>query len=256
MRFARRALPALLLATPALAQGPGSAAPLRVLGTGAVEHPLHDLAAGFTRTTGRAIALETGNGGQVAARIRGGEGFDLVVNAAGALDALIAEALLDGSTRGELGRVRIGFAVRAGAPVPDIGTPEALRAALLAAPSIAHSDAAAGATTGRHILAMLETLGIAAEVDQRRMPFARGLTAVQAVADGRAAVVMTQTSEIVVVPGITLVGPLPESLQLVTPYVAAIPRRAADPAGARALLAALMGAEGRERFRAAGFSVG
>lgn len=252
----RRALLATLLATPALAPALAQPAPLRLLGTGAVEHPLHDLTEAFTLATGRAVTLETGNGGQVAARIRAGEGFDLVVNAAGALDALIAEGLLDGSTRGELGRVRIGLAVRAGAPPPGIATPEALRAALLAAPGIALSDAAAGATTGRHLLAMFERLGIAAEVAPRLLPFARGITAVEAVAAGRAALVMTQTSEIVVVPGITLVGPLPESLQLVTPYVAAVPRRASDPAAARALLASLVGSAGRERFRAGGFVVG
>jgi molybdate transport system substrate-binding protein len=249
----RRLLLASLLAAPVAAQ---DSPPLRVLGTGAVEHPLHDLTAAFSRATGQAVTLETGNGGQVAAQVRAGEGFDLVVNAAAALDAMVAEGLLDPATRMELGRVRIGLAVRVGTPPPDISTPEALRAALLAAPSIAHSDAAAGATTGRHILAMLESLGIAEAVAARRQPFTRGLAAAQAVAEGRAALVMTQTGEIVVVPGVALVGPLPESLQLVTPYVAAVPVRAAQPAAARALLAALTAEAGKARFRAAGFAVG
>ena len=242
---------ASLLAWPAIAQAPR----LRVLGTGAVENPLHEVATGFMRETGRTVTLATGNGGQVASRVRDGEALDVVINAAATLDALIAEGHLDGTTRTELGRIRIGLAVRQGSPAPDITTPDALRVALLAAPTIAHSDGGAGATTGRHILAMLDRLGIAAEVDARRRPFPRGLTAVQAVAEGRAAVVMTQISEIVVVQGATLVGPLPEELQLVTPYVAAVARRSGDPAGARALLAALSGATGRTAFTAAGCSI-
>ena len=251
-------LAGVISAAAASAQAQEAPPPLRVLGTGAVEHAVQDLAAAFSRTAGgRRVALETGNGGQVAARVRAGDAFDLVINAAAALDALIAEGLLDGASRRELGRVRIGLAVRQGAPVPDIATPEALRAALLAAPFIAHSDGATGATTGRHILALMERLGIAEEVAGRRMPFPRGLAAVRAVAEGRAALVMTQTSEIVVVPGVTLVGPLPEGLQLVTPYVGAVAMRAgADVAGAAALLAFLTGPDGRDRFRAAGFAVG
>jgi molybdate transport system substrate-binding protein len=92
---------------------------------------------------------------------------------------------------------------------------------------------------------LLERLGIAEAVAARRQPFPRGLAAAQAVAEGRAALVMTQTSEIVVVPGVTLFGPLPESLQPVTPCVAAVPLRAALAAEA-----------GKARFRAAGFAVG
>lgn len=247
---------ALLLAAIAPAAARAQPAPLRVLGTGAVESPTHQVIEAFARQSGRAVTLATGNGGQVAARVRSGEALDVVINAAAALDALIAEGHLDGETRTELGRMRIGLAVRRGAPLPEIATPEALRATLLAATEIAHSDGSAGATTGRHILVMLERLGIAAEVDARRRPFPRGLAAVQAVAEGGAGLVMTQISEIVVVPGVVLVGPLPESLQLVTPYVAAVARRSADPEAARALIAALTGPEGWAAFAAAGFSLG
>lgn len=244
-----------MLGGAARGQPASPAVPLKVLGIGAVEHAVRDLAEDFNRATGRAVTLETGNGGQVAARIRAGERFDVVLNAATTLDALIAEGRLDGTTRRELGRVRIGLAVRRGAPLPAIGSADALRAALLAAPSIAHSDGASGATTGRHILAMLEKLGIAQAVAARLMPFPRGLLAVQAVADGRAALVMTQTSEIVVVPGVVLVGPLPAALQLITPYVGAAVAGLPEGAAAREFLDHLAGSEGRARFRAAGFTV-
>lgn len=248
---------ALLLAA-ALAPLPALSQPLprlRVLGTGAVEGPAHEVVNAFTRETRRAVTLATANAGQVASRLRGGEPVDVVITSAALLDGLIAEDLLIPATRTELGRMRMGVAVRQGAPAPDIATPEALREALLAAASIAHSDGGAGATTGGHFLAVLDHLGIGAEVQPRRRPFPRGQMAVQAVAEGRAAIAVTQMSEIMSVPGAALVGPLPESLQLVTPYVAAVAKRSADPDGARALIAAMTAPAGRAAFTQAGFLV-
>ncbi len=245
------------------AQGnaPGNAQPspspaLRVLGTGAVEHPVHDLLPGFTQLTGRAVEHATGNAGAVAARLRGGEPWDLVLNSAAQIAALAQDGLVAGDGRRELGRMRIGLAVRQGAAAPEIGSPEALRAAILAAPAIAYSDGTRGATTGRHIDRLLAEWGIAEALRPRTLLFAQGLQAAQAVAEGRAALVMTQISELVVVPGLTLVGPLPEAVNLVTAYVGAVAVRAADPGGAAALLRHLTGPDGAARFRAAGFAVG
>jgi molybdate transport system substrate-binding protein len=232
------------------------APPLRVLGTGAVEHPVHDLIPGFTRATGRRVMQATGNAGAVAARIRAGEAADLVLNSAAQIEAMAREGLVWGESRAELGRMRIGLAVREGAPAPDIATPEALRAALLAAPVLAYSDGSRGATTGIHLDRLFASWGIAEALRPRSLLFQQGLAAVQAVAEGRAALVMTQISEIVAVPGVTLVGPLPEAVNLVTPYLGAVATRAADPAGAAALLQYLTGPEGAARFRAAGFAVG
>ena len=229
--------------------------PLRVICTGAVEHAVVDLLPAFTRHGGTPVVLATGNAGQVAGRVRSGERFDLVLNAAPTLDALIAEGRLDAATRTPVGEMRLAVAVREGAPLPDLGTADAVRATLLAADSIAHSDATSGATTGPHVLAMLERLGIAAVVAARRMPFPRGVSAAEAVAEGRATLVITQLSEIMVVPGLTIVGLLPEDLQLVTTYAGAVAVAAAQPAAARALLAFLTGPEARSRFREAGFSV-
>ena len=152
--------------------------------------------------------------------------------------------------------MRLGFGVRTGTALPDIATPDALRAALLAAKTIAMSDPKGGATSGKAIMAAYDSLGITSTVAGRLLPFERGSMGAEAVAAGRADLIVTQISEIIVVPGVTLVGPLPEALQLVTSYRAAIPRAASDPAGARDLLGALSGNAGRMRFEKAGFAVG
>ncbi|WP_198377427.1 molybdate ABC transporter substrate-binding protein, partial [Neoroseomonas rubea] len=232
------------------------AAPLHVLGTGAVAAATRDLAAAFTARTGRAVAFENANAGVVARRLREGEAADLVLNSASQVERLAAEGIVDGATRRELGRMLIGAAVRQGAALPDISTEAALRTAILAAPMIAHSDPATGATAGTHAARLIERLGIAEQMRPRTLVFPGGGAAVQAVADGRAALALSQVSEIIAVPGAVLVGPLPDSAQLVTAYLGAVHARAADRDGALAFLAHLTGPDGQARFRAAGFATG
>jgi molybdate transport system substrate-binding protein len=250
MKMQRRALlAALAMPLPALAE----AEPLRVLGTGAVAASVRDIATAFTARTGRAVALQTANAGVVARRLREGEAADLVLNSAAQISALGNAGLVAGDSVRELGRMLIGVAVRAGAPMPDISTEAALRAAILAAPVIAHSDPATGATAGTHAARLIERLGLNEAMRGRVLVFPGGGAAV---AEGRAAMALSQISEIIAVPGAALVGPLTDSAQLVTPYLGAIAARAADAEGARALLSALTGPEGQARFRAAGFAVG
>lgn len=251
--IARRALPALL-ATPALAQP----SPLRVLGTGATEGPIEELGHEFTRATGRVVVTATGNGGQVAARLRAGEAPDVVLNAAAAMDGLIQDGFATASSRRELGRMRLGLAVRAGVVTPDVSQAAGLGDFLRGATSIGVSDAATGATSGLHVLAVLDRLAVVPEAagGPRLAPFARGIAAVQAVARGEVFCVITQISEIVAVPDARLAAPLPDELQLVTPYVAAIPTRSPDPAAADQFIAMAAGPVGQALFRAAGFTIG
>lgn len=249
----RRALiAALALPGIALAQG----APLKVLGTGAVAASARDIATRFTAASGREVRLEIANAGMVARRLREGEAADLVLNSAAQITALAAAGLVDGASQRELGRMLIGVAVREGAALPDISSEAALRAAILAASAIAHSDPATGATAGSHAARLLDRLGLTEPMRGRVLIFPGGGAAVGAVADGRAALAISQISEIIAVPGAALVGPLPDSAQLITPYVGAIAAKATDAPGAQALLAALTSTEGQARFRAAGFAVG
>ncbi len=249
----RRALPGLasLLLPAAAAAQP---APLRVLATGAVEHALHDLLPGFTAAGGPPTALAIGNAGAVARRLRQGEAADLVINSAGQVAALQADGLLRPGTARELGRMRIGLAVRRGTPAPAIASVAELRAALLAAPALALSDPATGATTGVHLFRLMQDWGVLGTLRPRLQVFPQGTGAVQAVARGEAALVMTQISEILADSGVTLVAPLPEAANLVTPYAGAIAATATDAAGAAALLRHLTAEPARARFRQDGFA--
>lgn len=129
-----------------------------------------------------------------------------------------------------LGSSGVGIAVRAGAPKPDIGSVEALKRALVAARSVAHSKVGA---SGLYFVELLEKLGIAAQV--KRVVVERGPVGL-AVAAGDAELGVQQLCELEAVPGIDIVGPLPEPVQRVTHFCAAIPAKAANPQAASALM--------------------
>jgi molybdate transport system substrate-binding protein len=237
------------------------AAELRMRATGAVQHTLIELAEAFQKSTGHAVKAEFGTAGAVAADILAGKPVqggvvDLVFTSESSLRSadMANRLMLDSSV--VVGRVRIGIGVRIGDSAPDISTPEALKAALLAAPSFAYGDPATGATTGIHFAKLLETLGIVEAVKAKAVLRRGGLLVMKEVADGKAAFGFTQTSEIKAVPGVKIAGYLPDQFQLVTAYAGAVTKDAAEPVAARAFLAFVTGAAGQAAFKDHGFEVG
>jgi molybdate transport system substrate-binding protein len=112
----------------------------------------------------------------------------------------------------------IGAAVKQGAPVPDIGTVEAFKQALLKARSIVYVDPATGATSGTHFAKMLDRMGIAAEM-KPKTHLKPGGYVVEMVATGEAEIGIHQISEILPVKGVRLVGPIPAEVNLVSTYL-------------------------------------
>ncbi len=107
------------------------AAEIRVLSPAAVKAPVTEIAAAFEGATGHHVVLAFATAGQVESRVEAGERADLVVNTRPRIDALVAKGRA-GTVR-DLGTVRVGVAVRAGSPRPDVSSVESFRAALLAA---------------------------------------------------------------------------------------------------------------------------
>ena len=245
---------ALALMAPEAAAQPS---PLNVIASGALEHVLRELAAALIAAGGPPVAFVIGNAGDVSRRIRAGEPADLIINTAAEVEAVARDGLVDGATRALIGTSRLGLGVGANAPLPDIATPEALRATLLAAPTVAVPDPQAGGAAGLHLQRMFEQLDVAEALRPPRVQYYRqGRLGTQAVAEGRAALAMTQISEIVAVSGVVLVGPLPEAVQLLTPYVGAVAARAQNRDGALLLLRQLTGPDAAARLRAVGFTPG
>ena len=168
-------------------------------------------------------------------RIRRGEPVDVVIMASQGLDALMARGDAVAESRVDLARSRIGACVRAGAARPDIRTPAALRQALLDARSIAYSDSVSGIYVSTELFARL---GIAEEVRGKSVQIPSEPVG-NAVARGEAEIGFQQISELLPVPGIDYVGPLPDEVQKITVFSAAVAAGSRHPEAARALLWAL-----------------
>jgi molybdate transport system substrate-binding protein len=129
---------------------------------------------------------------------------------------------------------RVGVAVKAGAPKPDIGSADALKAALIAAKSVAYSQGA----SGRHFLTVIARLGLVDTLKPKTV-IVQGKPVGAAVAAGEAEIGVQQVAELLPVPGIDLVGPLPGDLQKIIVYDADIPSGAKNAEAAKALIAFL-----------------
>ena len=225
---------ACLLAMPA---GVAQAADVNVMISGGFSAAYGALGADFERTTGhRLLTVKGPSMGTTAEaipnRLSRGEPADVLIMVGSALDGLARQGAVVAGSQVELARSTIGMAVRAGAPRPDISTVDAFKRTLLEAKSIAYSDSASGVYVSTQLY---QRLGIADQVKPKsRMIPAEPVAAV--VARGEAEIGFQQISELLPVPGIDYVGPLPPALQHVTIFSAGIAAGARRPEAARALL--------------------
>ena len=167
---------------------------------------------------------------RLVAAIEAGERADIAILTAEGIAAQAAAGVLDGASRVDLCRSSVGVAVRAGAPHPDISTPEAFRAALLAAPTLAYSRAGA---SGIFFAGLIERLGIGPEVNAKATVIPQGFTA-ELVARGEVALAIQQVSELMAIPGVEIVGPVPEAINTRAVFSAAL-FTGADPRAAALL---------------------
>ena len=225
------ALASLALSMPARAAGT-----LTVLCAGAASAVVKNIAHDFERSHGGTVVVTEGTAGQITAKLAAGDHADVVILSAPALDTLTANGGILAGTRADLGRTGIGVGIREGAPVPDLSTPDAFKATLLAAPSIASTDPAAGASSGIYFAGVLQKLGIADAVRSKET-LVEGGSSCDLVAAGKAALCVQNESEIVPVRGVVLAGSFPAPLQNAITYSAAVAKQSAVPDDARAFIA-------------------
>lgn len=227
---------------------------LHFLSAGAAQGLVKALQADFERRHGCRLQGRFGAVGAMKEALLAGEACDLMVLSDALVDGLVAEGRLRGDARAALGRVRTGVAVPAGRPHPDVSTPEALRAALLAAEAI-HFPDPQRATAGIHFARVLQALGVHDVVAQRLRPFPNGATAMAELARSGlpGAIGCTQVTEILYTPGVELVAMLPPQFELATVYTAAVAAEARQPELAALLLATLAAPEHRALRECGGF---
>ena len=225
---------------------------LRVYAAGATKEVVIRLAPGFTKAVGIRIDAVYDTVGALRDRLLQGEKSDVVMLSNAALDTLQGKNMIAVDSRLSLGSVAIALAVQKGASIPDISTPEALKKTLLGAKSVSYADPARGATAGTHFAKVLDQLGIRARIADRTIIIPFGVEVIQAVADGHVELGVSQSSEISLHPGVSLVGPLPTPFALTTPYAAATLKGASE--NAKSFIDFLKSNVGAAALMEAGFS--
>ena len=230
-----------------------SAAEIAVLSGGAVKSALTEAIAAWEKQSGHRVQATFAPAGEMQKRLAAGERYDLVIMPAENLPALERDGVLAAGTRRPIAGVSIGIAVKKGAPVPDISTPEAVKRLLVGAKSLTYMDPTRG-TSGKYVdEVMLPKLGIRDEI-RAKTKFGEGGTIADKVARGEVEIAIHQFTEILPVEGVTPVGMLPAELQKVTVYTGAVTRGSANAAAAASLLDYAASAQARPLFAARGFS--
>jgi molybdate transport system substrate-binding protein len=213
--------------------------PITGISSMATRQVLAELAATYERLSGQPVAIQSVGGVDAARRVQESEAFDIVVLAADALDRLAAAGSVDPASRVALARSGIAIAVAAGQVRPDVSTEAALRDAILGARSIGYSTGPSGA----HLTRLFERWGIAETIAARIVQAPPGVPVGALVARGDVALGFQQLSELIHLPGIDVVGALPDAAQSMTVFAAAICTATTQREAAQALLAFLTSRE-------------
>jgi len=202
---------------------------IKVMLSAAFKEAYLELVPPFERASGHKVENLWVPSVQMMNRLKGGETVDLVILSAAALEDLRQAGIV--SERTDLAKSGIGVAVKAGAPRPDISSGAALKRAVLAAKGIAYSTG----PSGIYLAKLFERMGIAEQI-KSRVKQVQGVPAGTVAARGEAELAFQQVSELLPVPGIDLVGPLPPDVQEITIFSAGLHARAPHPDAARALI--------------------
>jgi molybdate transport system substrate-binding protein len=225
-----------------------------VLATTAMKTSFDELAPQFERASGHRLALTFGPSLQLEKRLGEGEGADVaIVSAAGINDLVARGKLVPGSDTAIAGSA-LGVAVPRGAPKPDLSSADAFKRAVLAAKSVAVSKPVGGGQSGVHMAKVFERLGIAEQMAAKAKYGQGGPAGLVGliIERGEAEIGVQQIAELLAVPGIDFVGPLPAELQSVTPFVAAIPAAAQNADAGRQLIDFLRTPEAKRVIKAKG----
>jgi len=206
----------------------------------------------FEAANGHSLVLTWGSAAMLVKRLASGETADVLILNRAAIDALKREGKIAPGTDVTLASSGVAIAVMAGAPKPDISTPEALKHTLLKAKSIAYSEPSAGGASGVYFAKLLERMGIAEEMRPKTQYPPPGGFSGELLLTGEAELAVQQKPELMHVAGTEIVGLLPGDLNVVTEFAAGITTGSENVDVAQALIRMLQTPEAKAAFRAKG----
>lgn len=226
-------------------------AQLKVLGAGPVKRGITQLAAQFEKNSGHSVAVEFAGAPSVRDRVLAGEAVDIAVVPQSAMEEFVTQARVVAATRMTVGRSRMGLAVRKGAAAPDLGSVDAFKRAVAAADAVVVNVA----SSGNYIVKLLEKLGLATpgktvtQGDTVKVMDHVAVSPQNLLGAGQLPEIRELVDKGV---AIALAGPLPDELQSITGYDAAVTAATDNAAAAAAFTAFLATAEARAAMAATG----
>ena len=215
-------------------------AELRVMVSDGMKTVVEELTPRIEHATQRKLAIQFNSSKNLRDKIQGGEPFDVAILSSDVLDDLIGQGKIASGTRAEISRTGIGIGVRAGAPKPDIGTPEALKRTLLSANSISFNPMGASAA---HTYDIFARLGITDAVKPKLVLDAEAGRPQKNVAEGKVDLVISLIPEVEFFPGVDLVGPILTDFQSYINFAGGIATNAHDAEAAKAFIQFIAGPE-------------
>ncbi len=210
-----------------------SAERITVLCSNGFKAVLQEVAPQFEKATRHEVAVTYSVSADLRRRIEGGERFDIAILTPGLADDLIKSGRIVASSRAPLARSGMALAVRRGAATPDIRTVESLKATLLASQSIAFAKEGSG---GVYLMGLLKRFGLTEPMTPKFKPTTTGDEVSRAVAGGEAELGVLPLSEILPVPGVTLVGTFPAEIQEYSVMVGGVSFASAQSSAVKALM--------------------
>jgi molybdate transport system substrate-binding protein len=219
--------------------------PIKGISSMATRQVLAELAAAYERRTGEVVRVESVGGVDAAKRVQAGEPFDVVFLASDAIDKLVAGGSVLAGSKVDLVRSPVAVAVRAGEPHPGISSEDAVRRAVLSAPSVGYSTGPSGVA----LLRLFERWGIAGKLQGRIVQAPPGVPVGTLVAQGEVALGFQQLSELMHLEGVDVIGTLPEPVQIVTTFSAGVCATSPQAQPVRAMLDFMASAEAADAKR-------
>jgi len=198
----------------------------------ATRQVLAELAGAYRQRSGVDVAFESVGGVDAAKRVQAGESYDLAVLDADALDKLTATGRVVAGSQTGLVRSGVAIAVREDSARPDVSTEDALKRAVLAARTLGHSTGPSGTA----LLRLFERWGLLDALRPRIVQAPPGVPVGRLVADGEVELGFQQFSEMMNIPGIDVLGPMPPGCEIVSIFSAGLCAASTRPEAVRALI--------------------
>jgi molybdate transport system substrate-binding protein len=209
------------------------AAEVNVLAVGVFPGAFKELVPQFESASGHKVTVQYGATPGLIKQIEAGETFDVAILITGPMNEAATKGYFAAGACPLVSSVGLGAAVRAGSPKPDISSPEAFKQTLLKAKSVAILPES---VNGKHFLSVFDRIGIGEEMKARIKPQKAPDEVAQAVAKGEADFALFVSNQLIGVPGVDYVGPVPKEFQQTLVFAAAVGAKAKEPEPANAFI--------------------